>query len=136
MGQRKKILIYLLIITAVCLLNISNSQARSLTKTKRFEEQIKTGKDKTLFIDDTQADISISTWNKNKIKVIATLEIKCSDEKLCEEFLNQVEMTLEPYRNGFLLSLSTPDVFIENNVITIARSIKKIISGDTGIYWI
>jgi hypothetical protein len=80
------------------------------TKSRTYKQQIKSAPGKTLYIEDTQANLVISGKNQDEIIAEADLmiEIDEMDEEFIDEFLEKSELTLEPYRDGFRLKLKTP----------------------------
>jgi len=63
---------------------------------------------KTLRIDRTQAQMTISAWDKNEISAEATVEVGDSDPELIKEFLDNTTMKLEAEGGGFVLRLMSP----------------------------
>ncbi len=54
---------------------------------KKFSEKFNTNKDVLVNINATNADIEVTTWNKNEVSVEAVIEVEGLDKKEAEKFL-------------------------------------------------
>ena len=63
---------------------------------------------KLLRVDRSQAEVTVTGWDKNEIAVEATVEVGNSDPEFVKEFLDNTTMTLEPEGAGFVLRLTSP----------------------------
>lgn len=63
---------------------------------------------KMLRVDRTQAQLTISAWEKNEVSVDATVEVSHSDPEFVKEFLDNTTMKLEAEAGGLVLRLTSP----------------------------
>ena len=54
---------------------------------KKFSEKFNTNKDVVVNINASNADIDVTTWNKNEVSVEAVIEVEGLDKKEAEKFL-------------------------------------------------
>ncbi|NIR50826.1 hypothetical protein GWO43_19680, partial [candidate division KSB1 bacterium] len=78
------------------------------TESRTFTERIASDPGKTLYIDDTQAELVISGHNENEIVAEAVVEISEAPHDLIQEFFAETRLRLEPYRDGVRLRLRSP----------------------------
>ncbi|MFY0631214.1 MAG: hypothetical protein JXR05_12590 [Flavobacteriaceae bacterium] len=61
--------------------------AMAQKQSKDFKESFKVKKDVTVEINATNAEIDVTTWNKNEVSVVATIEIDGLTKKEAEKYL-------------------------------------------------
>ena len=86
----------------------ANTDSAAYKQLKNFEDKIEALPGKTLYIDNTRADITIIGTDLNEIKVKAFIEVSASKKDFVEEYLSLTDMSLEPYRQGIRLKWKTP----------------------------
>lgn len=63
---------------------------------------------KMLRVDPTQAQLTISAWEKNEVSAEATVEVGDSDPEFIKEFLDGTTLKLEAEAGGLVLRLRSP----------------------------
>lgn len=74
-----KISVFLLLVTGVVSAQKYN---------KKFSENFKTNKDVVVNINASNADIDVTTWNKNEVSVEAVVEVEGLDKKEAQKYLD------------------------------------------------
>ena len=85
----------------------SRESAR-MTASRTYTARITSAPGKTLFVDKMQAEIEVLGAAANEITAEAVVEVSDLDAKTMEEFFAKLRFVLEPYRDGFRLSLDLP----------------------------
>ncbi|MDH5467174.1 MAG: hypothetical protein OEY25_07130, partial [Candidatus Aminicenantes bacterium] len=130
--MRRKTLFSLALILLVAVFFAQNLQASKKIlsrniKSKAFTESIASAPGRTLTIDRTRGDLTITGTDGNEIIVRAVVEVGDSDEEFLEEFLARTELVLEPYRQGFRLKLRSPrDEDLDKDESDFARILRQV----------
>ncbi|WP_440121046.1 MAP7 domain-containing protein [Tenacibaculum sp. Ill] len=74
-----KISVFLLLVTGVVSAQKYN---------KKFSENFKTNKDVVININASNADVDVTTWNKNEVSVEAVVEVEGLDKKEAQKYLD------------------------------------------------
>ncbi|MBL4568379.1 MAG: hypothetical protein JKY69_01495 [Flavobacteriaceae bacterium] len=92
------------IIGLLCtVLFISSIQAQKYDK--KYSEKFKVNKDVQLVINANNADINVSTWNKNEVSVEAVITVEGLSKKDAKKFLKRVVKRGMLYDMSFGLKL-------------------------------
>ena len=90
---------------------------------KKFSENFKTNKDVVVNINASNADVNVTTWNKNEVSVEAIIEIEGLDKKAAEKYFkkwkfealgNKNKVQINAKSNSFH-SLNTDDIIFFNS---------------------
>ncbi|MCD6115467.1 hypothetical protein J7K93_00490, partial [bacterium] len=84
---------------------------RSLIKdavTKSFHKTLKVQSGKTLYIKDSRADIDISRGNNGQVTANAEISVQYKNRRFEEKYLEECELILKPYADGFKITVNTP----------------------------
>ncbi|MEY8860659.1 hypothetical protein [Tenacibaculum singaporense] len=96
-----KISVFLLLVTGVVSAQKYN---------KKFSENFKTNKDVVVNINASNADVDVTTWNKNEVSVEAVVEVEGLDKKEAQKYLdnwkfealgNKSKVQINANRNSF-----------------------------------
>ncbi len=90
-------------------------QPVNIVKTRTLNAGIATAPERKLHIDHSQADVSVTGWSKNEIAVEARVEVKSDVEQDVADYLNALQLGLEPYQNGYRLNLIRPTRIEKSN---------------------
>ncbi|UCE19371.1 MAG: hypothetical protein JSV84_03230, partial [Gemmatimonadota bacterium] len=77
--------------------------------TKSFTLSLGITPDETIYIENIDGNISISSWEKNEVYVEATLEMINVDDKNKNLFSKETEVEIEPYRDGYRIVVDVPE---------------------------
>jgi len=109
--RNNKISQTLLLLLCFGIINLVNANEKKEFKSKRsktFTKRVTSAPNNTFYLELRSADISIKGTNSNDISITTKMEVKGDDEELLDEFLNEVELKLDSYRNGFRFTIDTP----------------------------
>ena len=90
---------------------------------KKFSENFKTNKDVVVNINASNADVNVTTWNKNEVSVEAIIEVDGLDKKEAQKYLNnwqfealgnKSKVKINARSNSFN-SLNTDDIIFFNS---------------------
>nr|WP_299036048.1 hypothetical protein [uncultured Tenacibaculum sp.] len=96
-----KISVFLLLVTSV---------VSAQKYDKKFSENFKTSKDVVVNINASNADVDVTTWNKNEVSVEAVVEVEGLDKKEAQKYLdnwkfealgNKSKVQINANRNSF-----------------------------------
>jgi hypothetical protein len=82
-----------------------------LTKTtqlKSLHESVTSAPGKTVRLEDMQADLTITAWDRNEIVIEGSVEVGNSNTQMLTEFLAGTKLSIEPSGDGFSVKLHTP----------------------------
>ena len=90
-------------------------------RSKTFSKEVKTKPGKTLYLkgqpfrrgrislqESLNADITVMGANVSEIQAKVTLQVKDSDDELLKVFLDESDLILEPYQDGYRLYVEMP----------------------------
>ncbi len=86
----------------------AHTEIAAFKQSKNFDDKIETLPGKTLYIENTRANITIIGTDSNEIKVKASIEVSASSKDFVTEYISLSDMSLEPYRQGVRLKWNTP----------------------------
>ena len=110
MKKHKNLFSLILFVFLLCSVQVlqANAVITANKQSKNFEDKMETLPGKTLYIEDTRADIFIIGTDSNEVKVKAFIEVSALNKDFVEEYLSLTDMSLEPYRQGVRLKWTTP----------------------------
>jgi len=124
---RIRIIGIILIINGVLTINVS---AREYVEAKTYNAHTATDAGKSLYLNDTQGDIVISGWNKDRIEATVKIELKTDNRNIVKEFFDATDVQLESYHDGYRLAIDTPREQYNNlNQITAKSLLKRLLNG-------
>ena len=72
---------------SLCLLLALSGYAQT---NKTYTESFNVDKDVEVFLNSNNAEITVETWNKNRVDVEATISVELEDKKLAEKLLDKI----------------------------------------------
>ncbi|WP_019039315.1 hypothetical protein [Psychroflexus tropicus] len=99
---------------SLCLLSVFSAYAQT---TKTFKESFEVNKDVEVFLNVDDAEITIETWNKNRVDIEATFSIDIKEEDLANEILENTGFeALGNSRKVEISSATKSPRFMSNNI--------------------
>lgn len=109
----------------------SATKSNRLTERQTYSQRVTSAPGKTLYIEMYQANVIISGAAQNDIVADATVELSVAKPELLKDFFSETQLVLEPYRQGFRLTLRSPKERYERRADQgIRRLMNLIFEGD------
>lgn len=100
---------------AVLLLSAGAWAKSGIEKTKKINESFSVKSDDTFFLEGGEGDVTIETWDQNKVEVDITITVRAEDEAGAIEFLENANATIEKVSGGVKTDMKLCVSIMSNN---------------------
>ena len=117
---------------ALSINSIASGPALQNSKKKTFYKSIKGENNKTLYMKDSKADIYVIKGKSDSICVNASIEIAHDNVRFIEKYLEECQLILKPYSNGYRVELKTPQYKNRSGQDIVTSILKDLFNGKVG----
>jgi hypothetical protein len=102
-----------IVIALLCAYSVSAKDG--IEKTKKISESFSVGAHDTFYLDGGEGDVSIETWDQNKVSVDITVTVRTEEEADALEFLENANASVEKVSDGVRANMQLCVSIMSNN---------------------